>query len=78
MLCSVCKKKTATVHVTEIVSEQVHKTDLCEDCAKGQSLSESKFSLGKLLAQPLGRQDVKIFSRGYFEQYCSHLTNRGN
>ncbi len=34
MLCRICKKKDATVHVTQIVGDKMQKQDLCADCAK--------------------------------------------
>lgn len=34
MLCEVCKKKEATVHVTKIINGNKQEMHLCEDCAK--------------------------------------------
>jgi protein arginine kinase activator len=40
MLCSVCKKKPATVHLTQIVNDKMQKVDLCEDCAKDKGVND--------------------------------------
>lgn len=51
MVCDVCKKKDATVHLTEIVNEKVTKLHLCEDCAKAKGAEmEEHFGLSDLLA----------------------------
>jgi len=51
MLCDVCKKNEATVHLTEIVNDQVTKLHLCEVCAKEKgSEMEEHFGLSDLLA----------------------------
>lgn len=51
MLCDICHKKEATVHLTEIVNDKISKMHLCEDCAreKGEEM-ESHFGLSDLLA----------------------------
>lgn len=51
MLCDVCGKKKATVHLTEIVDEQMSEMHLCEECAHAKSVQmEQQFGLGDLLA----------------------------
>jgi protein arginine kinase activator len=50
MQCCVCKKKPATVHLTQIAQDKVHKIDLCEDCAKKQGINDPA---GFLLADKL-------------------------
>lgn len=51
MLCDVCNKNTATVHLTEIVDEQMTELHLCEECARQKSAQmESQFGLSELLA----------------------------
>jgi len=51
MLCEVCKKNDATVHLTEIINEKVTKLNLCEECAKQKGAEmEEHFGLGELLA----------------------------
>jgi protein arginine kinase activator len=50
MLCSVCKEKPATVHYTKIDGGEMHKVDLCEDCAKTKGVSDpASFSLADML-----------------------------
>lgn len=51
MICDVCMKKKATVHLTEIVDEQMTELHLCEDCAREKSVQmEQQFGLADLLA----------------------------
>lgn len=51
MLCDACKQHQATVHLTEIVDDQMTELHLCEQCAsqKGAQM-ESHFGLADLLA----------------------------
>ncbi len=51
MLCDICAKNPATVHLTEIVDEQMNELHLCEECARTKSAAmESQFGLSDLLA----------------------------
>ena len=51
MLCDICNKSEATVHLTEIVNDQVTKLHLCEVCAKEKGAEmEEHFGLNDLLA----------------------------
>ena len=46
MLCTICKEKPATVHLTQIVGDKMQKLDLCEDCAKAKGINDpTGFSL---------------------------------
>jgi len=51
MVCNICGKSQATVHLTEIIDEQITELHLCEECAqkKGAQM-ESHFGLSDLLA----------------------------
>lgn len=50
MQCQVCKKSPATVHLTQIIENQVKKVDLCEGCAKEKGVNDpTGFSLADLL-----------------------------
>ncbi len=40
MLCSICKEKEATVHLTNIAGDKMQKLDLCEDCAKNKGMND--------------------------------------
>lgn len=47
--CDLCSKP-ATVHLTQIVNNKVHKIDLCEECAQAKGVTDpSGFSLADLL-----------------------------
>lgn len=51
MLCNLCNKSQATVHLTEIVDEQMSELHLCDDCARKKSMQmEQQFGLSDLLA----------------------------
>lgn len=50
MLCDVCGKNQATVHLTEIINDQMTELHLCEQCAQAKSQEmEQQFGLGDLL-----------------------------
>ncbi len=50
MKCDLCGKK-ATVHLTEIVDDQLSEMHLCEECAREKSVQmEQQFGLADLLA----------------------------
>lgn len=51
MLCDICGKNQATVHLTEIIDNQMTELHLCEECAQKKSAEmESQFGLSDLLA----------------------------
>lgn len=51
MLCDICKKNVATVHLTEIIDDQIAELHLCEACAREKSIQmEQQFGLSDLLA----------------------------
>lgn len=51
MTCDICGKKKATVHLTEIVDQQMTEMHLCEECARQKSAQmEQQFGLADLLA----------------------------
>ena len=67
MLCSVCKQNPATVHLTEVVGEQLQQTDLCEECGcRDFRISKSDW------AKPIGTQGVDIPI-----QFSTRLANGG-
>lgn len=51
MLCDICGKNQATVHLTEIIDDQMNELHLCESCARQKSAQmEQQFGLSDLLA----------------------------
>ncbi len=61
MVCDICGKKKATVHLTEIVDGQMTEMHLCENCAHEKSVQmEQQFGLADLLAglSDFGKQVV--------------------
>ncbi len=66
MHCDVCGKKKATVHLTEIVDEQISEMHLCESCAREKSAQmEQQFGLADLLAglSDFGKQEKDVQSK---------------
>lgn len=55
--CQVCSKP-ATVHLTQIVNNKIHKVDLCEECAQAKGVTDpSGFSLADLLVKAAAGSD---------------------
>lgn len=50
MLCQLCKKREATVHIKEIINDKVTELHLCQDCAEKKGLTESLFVSGSIFA----------------------------
>ena len=51
MVCDLCGKNQATVHLTEIIDDQMSELHLCEECARKKSVQmEQQFGLADLLA----------------------------
>ncbi|MBN1587272.1 MAG: UvrB/UvrC motif-containing protein [Candidatus Omnitrophica bacterium] len=51
MMCDLCSKEPATVHLTEIINEKVTELHLCEACASEKSAQmDQNFGLADLLA----------------------------
>lgn len=50
--CQVCGK-SATVHLTQIVNNKIHKVDLCEECAQAKGVTDpSGFGFAELFGKP--------------------------
>ena len=51
MFCDECGKNKATVHLTEIINDQITKLNLCESCAKQKGTEvEQHFGIADLLS----------------------------
>lgn len=62
MVCDICAVNPATVHLTEIIDEQMTELHLCEECARTKSMDmEQQFGLADLLAglSDLGKTQVE-------------------
>ena len=62
--CDLCAKP-ATVHLTQIVNNKIHKVDLCEACAQAKGVTDpSGFSLADLLLKaslnPELREEARV------------------
>lgn len=50
MTCQLCKQREATVHLTQIIENEMKKVDICDQCAKEKQLNDpTTFSLADLL-----------------------------
>ncbi len=50
--CDLCDA-SATVHLTQIINNQIHKIDLCESCAEEKGITDPNgYSLADLLVKP--------------------------
>jgi protein arginine kinase activator len=72
MLCTICKEKPATVHLTQIVGDKMQKLDLCEECAKTKGLNDpTSFGLADLdLVLGLGASQQLEQAAGGVELKC--------
>jgi protein arginine kinase activator len=72
MLCTICKEKPATVHLTQIVGDKMQKLDLCEDCAKTKGINDpTGFGLADLdLMLGLGASQQLEQAAGGVELKC--------
>jgi len=72
MMCSVCKEKEATVHLTQIVGDKMQKVDLCEECAKQKGVNDpTGFALADLLLG-LGAAQEMEQAAGGADLKCPH------
>ena len=49
MICNVCQKNEATVHLTQMLEGEIKKMDMCESCAQQQGVDEPGMPLVDLL-----------------------------
>lgn len=60
MLCEICEGKTATVHLTQMVNNEVRKLHLCEQCAAKSGLDvNGAMSITDVLLGLGGQSDPK-------------------
>src|SRR5688572_24007111 len=64
MLCSICKSKNATVHLTDIKGDKIQKVDLCEECAKNKGVNDSTFAIADMLLGLGASQEIDQGSGG--------------
>jgi len=54
MLCSICKERQATLHLTKIEGDKMQKLDLCDECAKANGMDDPSALMGADLTLGLG------------------------
>lgn len=70
--CDLCAKP-ATVHLTQIINNKIHKVDLCEACAQAKGVTDpSGFSLADLLLKaslnPEPKAEAQCEACGFTQQ----------
>ncbi len=51
MLCEICKKREATVHLTEVINDEVSELHICEECAEAKGAQmQQHFGIADLLS----------------------------
>jgi protein arginine kinase activator len=61
MICEICKKNVATVHLTEIIDQHRQELHLCDECASKKGLSvKTHFTLQDLLTGLIEQRAEKI------------------
>ncbi len=73
MLCQICNKKTATIHLTEITDGLRNEMHLCERCAVEQGIAaQGQVSINELLSSLLAVQpsDEELFEPSEGEMSC--------
>jgi protein arginine kinase activator len=65
MLCDICKKAEATVHLTQIIEGKMIKLEMCEACSKVKGMQDViGFSLGDLVGGLAAMEETKAESPG--------------
>ena len=84
MICDVCGKKEATVHLTEIVNDKMTKLHLCEECATEKVDTEGYLTLEQikeLMQDPLvtiGGHSHEHAKFGYFDKLTEKIKHISN
>ena len=72
MVCNVCGQNEATIHLTEVLNNQMVEVHLCESCAEQKGTDfKVHFDFNKLLAS-LGDFDVELKSEGASKTVCKN------
>ena len=71
MLCDICSKNSATVHLTEIIGGKITEVHLCEDCAKKKTEEfQKQFSIADFLSELVDMEGAETISLPKIA--CSH------
>ena len=49
MLCQICKKKEANIHLKEVINNETKELHVCEECAREKGFLNQSFSLSSLI-----------------------------
>ena len=72
MNCDVCKQKTATVFLTQIVDGKMQKVNLCDTCSKEKGVTDPKgFALADLLLGLGASEEMERSGTGQKCPMCS-------
>jgi protein arginine kinase activator len=68
--CNLCGKP-ATVHLTQIVNNQIHKLDLCEECAAAKGVTDpNSYSIADLLIKAAGGSEPAASATHLVCEHC--------
>ncbi|MFA5068899.1 MAG: UvrB/UvrC motif-containing protein [Candidatus Omnitrophota bacterium] len=71
MLCDICKKNEATVHLTEVVNENVTELHICEQCARAKGASvHQHFGIAELLSGLVDMPDDMVSKKSHINIKC--------
>tara|TARA_B110000037_G_C16912910_1_gene421044 strand:+ start:151 stop:660 length:510 start_codon:yes stop_codon:yes gene_type:complete len=70
--CDLCDSQ-ATVHLTQIINNQIHKVDLCEKCAEAKGITDPNgYSLADLLVKPQDAAEAAPAESGLVCEVCGY------
>ncbi|MDD5504945.1 MAG: UvrB/UvrC motif-containing protein [Candidatus Omnitrophica bacterium] len=71
MLCDICKKNEATVHLTEVVNENITELHICEQCARAKGASMYQhFGIAELLSGLVDMPDDMVSKKSHINIKC--------
>jgi len=65
IVCQICKKNQATVHLTEIIKDKKREIHLCEECAakKGVAFKSTSFTISDLVSGLVNTQAAQEIAK---------------
>ena len=71
MLCDICKNRQASVHLTEIINDEVTELHICEECARKKGISmQQQFGIADLLSGLVDLPGAKVSHKAHIKIKC--------
>lgn len=67
MKCDICKKEEATIHIQEVINNNIKSIHLCENCAKEYGIKSSLMELGFTLIDFLNSAESNKYKSSKFK-----------